>query len=302
MRIAGLLDIGRNRPPTGVDVFWSQHTVNSTPFESAEDSESYLQWRNAQYPLFPEFMETWGSHDGEVVLDYGCGPGNDVVGFLLYSGAANVIGMDVSAKALALAEHRIKLHRFNPKRWRLIRTSDADPRLPLRDDSVDYINCGGVLHHTSRPQTILAEFRRILKSNGRGRIMVYNRQSLWFHLYVAYMRMIVDGLFPGSTVEEAFRRSTDGEDCPISIAYSPERFVACLADANLDGKFIGGYLSTFELKCWREHGQAAINDDRLGDEHRTFLTELVFGADGFPTWHGKHAGIGGSYRFAKDRA
>ena len=44
------------------------------------------------YPLFREFAHPWGDHDGEVVLDYGCGPGNDVTGFLLHTKAKRVIG------------------------------------------------------------------------------------------------------------------------------------------------------------------------------------------------------------------
>src|SRR5712692_5246523 len=81
-----------SRRPTPVDEYWSRNTVNSTPFQSAEESEAYLKWRNDQYPLFPEFMTIWGDHTGQIVLDYGCGPGNDVTGYLLYSGARKVIG------------------------------------------------------------------------------------------------------------------------------------------------------------------------------------------------------------------
>src|SRR5947209_14505705 len=111
---------------TEVDSYWSRHTVNSKPFENASDSEEYLQWRNAQYPLFPRFMEMWGDHDGETVLDYGCGPGNDLVGFLIHSRAAKVIGIAVSPKALELARHRLELHKIERARVELIRTGDSE--------------------------------------------------------------------------------------------------------------------------------------------------------------------------------
>ena len=104
-----------NGDTTSVDRYWSSHTVNSTPFRSASASEKYLEWRFAEYPLFREFMGLWGDHTGHVVLDYGCGPGNDVTGFLLYSGADRVVGVDVSKKALELARARIELStRFRP--------------------------------------------------------------------------------------------------------------------------------------------------------------------------------------------
>lgn len=284
---------------TAVDEYWSRHTVNSTPFETAEASEQYLQWRNEQYPLFPEFMDMWGSHPGQTVLDYGCGPGNDVTGFLLYSGAARVIGIDVSPKALDLARHRVELHRFAPTRVELIQTADDARVVPLPDAHVDYINCGGVLHHTSHPKDLLLEFNRVLAPSGSGCIMVYNRRSLWFHLYVAYVKMILEGAYPGLSVEEAFTRSTDGEDCPISIAYDPDEFVGLLQAAGFTAEFVGGYPSLWELRLWNEHGAAAIADPRLAVEHRAFLEEIRIDSDGHPVFRGKHAGIGGVYRFRK---
>src|SRR2546421_2145296 len=82
--------------PTAVDEYWNEYTVKSQRFRTPAKSEEHLRWRASLYPLFEEFMGLWGDHDGEVILDYGCGPGNDVVGFVLYSGARKVIGVDVS--------------------------------------------------------------------------------------------------------------------------------------------------------------------------------------------------------------
>ena len=281
--------------PVTVDTYWSHHTVNSSPFKTAEESEGYLEWRFAQYPLFREFMSLWGIHDGEVVLDYGCGPGDDVTGFLLYTGAKRVIGMDVSPKALGLTRGRLALHRLDPTRFELIQTSDSRVELPFENESFDYINCGGVLHHTSQPDAILREFHRVLKRGRPARIMVYNRDSLWFHLYTAYGRMLLEKAFGGLSVEEAFARNTDGERCPIARAYEPERFLTLLRDAGFSAEFVGGYLSLHELQCWTAYGARAAGDRRLGEEHRQFLKSLEFDANGYPVHAGKHAGIGGVY-------
>jgi SAM-dependent methyltransferase len=285
--------------PTAVDAYWSRHTVNSKPFSSATESEQYLRWRSAQYPLFPELMDVWGDHRGETLLDYGCGPGDDLVGFLLYSGAAKVIGIDVSPKALELSRKRIALHRIPARQVELILIGDSQRSIPIAADRVDYINCGGVLHHTSNPEAILREFSRILRPAGCGRVMVYNRQSLWFHLYVAYVRMILDNSFAGQSVEQAFGRSTDGEDCPVSVAYEADRFLRMLSENGLNGKFLGGYLSVFELECWRKYGLQAIDDSRLARHHRDFLAELEFDENGLPKWRGGYAGIGGVYEFKR---
>src|SRR5437016_1773300 len=61
-----------------VDRYWTAHTVNSTPFLTPKQSLRYLEGRFAEYPLFREFSGLYGAHVGEVVVDYGCGPGNDL--------------------------------------------------------------------------------------------------------------------------------------------------------------------------------------------------------------------------------
>ncbi len=103
-----------SRHGTPVERYWNRHTVNSSPFETADQSEAYLEWRFGQYPLFRELMDLWGQHDGERILDYGCGPGDDVTGFLLHTGAQRVTGADISHKALGLTGSRVKLHGVDP--------------------------------------------------------------------------------------------------------------------------------------------------------------------------------------------
>src|SRR4051812_48672595 len=177
-RLASALRRSPDRP-TAVDRYWSEWTVNSTPFASAADSEAYLEWRFSAYPGFPGLPGFWGDHGGGTILDYGCGPGNDVVGFLLYTHAPRGIGLDVSPKALRLATDRIALHGVDPSRFELQRVTDRPPvTLPVPDRSVDFLNCQGVLHHVSDPESILRELRRVVKPAARGVVMVYNRDSI----------------------------------------------------------------------------------------------------------------------------
>jgi ubiquinone/menaquinone biosynthesis C-methylase UbiE len=282
-----------------VDHYWSEHTVNSKPFKTARESEEYLKWRASVYPKFPELMQMYGSHDGEVVLDYGCGPGNDLVGFAIYTRAAKVVGIDISPKALKLSAARLALHEVPSERVELILSSDSLSSVPLEDASVDYINCSGVLHHTTDPRPILKDFYRVLRPGSRACIMVYNRDSLWLHLFTAYERMIVEGAFRGMSVEEAFARNTDGVECPIARCYSAEEFREMCEAAGFACEYAGGYLSDTELKSYRKHHRAALRDERLADEHKRFIGELVFDAEGLPTHQGKYAGIGGVYWLTK---
>ena len=151
------------RGDTPVDEYWGGHTVMADLYRTTAASEEQLAWRFDQYPLFREFSGLWGDHDGEVVLDYGCGPGNDVTGFALYTGAERVVGMDVSRRALDLAARRLALHRVDPSRIDLCQLGDAHPVVPLEDASVDFFQSMGVLHHVSDPLPILRELHRVLR-------------------------------------------------------------------------------------------------------------------------------------------
>jgi SAM-dependent methyltransferase len=284
---------------TAVDEYWNQHTIHSRPFVSARESERYLRTRNAGYPMFPELMDLYGDHERDVILDYGCGPGDDVTGFLLWSRAKKVIGMDVSGKALGLLRHRLALHRVDLGRVELIRITDASGRIPLPDSSIDWLQCGGVLHHTTRPLEIVKEFARVLKPGAEGRLMLYNRDSVMYHVFIAYAQLIVNDAFPGLTVDQAFTKSTDGPDCPISDAWPPERVLNLIRDAGLEGTFRGGYVSVLELDWLRSYGAGAAAEPRLDEEHRSFVRDLVLTERGLPTWHGKLAGIGGVYTIKK---
>jgi len=285
---------------TAVDEYWNQHTLHTRIFVSARESEKYLRKRNSEYPMFPELMDLYGDHGGEEVLDYGCGPGDDVTGFLLWSNARKVIGMDVSGKALGQLRHRLALHRVDTSRVELIRITDASGKIPLPDDSVDWIQCGGVLHHTTHPQEIVKEFKRVMKPGAQGRLMLYNRDSVMYHVWIAYAQLIVNDAFPGLTIDQAFTKSTDGPDCPVSDAWAPKRVLDMIAGAGLSGTFRGGYISVVELDWLKTYGAAAAADERLGDEHREFIREIELDARGYPMWRGKYAGIGGVYTISKN--
>jgi SAM-dependent methyltransferase len=152
-----------------------------------------------------------------------------------------------------------------------------------------------VIQHTTSPELVLRELARVLRPGGRGRIMVYNRDSLYFHLYTAYSRRIVDGLFEGLTPDEAFARNTDGPKCPISRAFRPAEFCELAERAGFETGFLGGYFADIELDLWRDTGADALAEPRLSEEHKDFLRHLTDGSDGYPRFEGHLAGVGGVY-------
>ena len=93
-----------------VAAYWTRHNVTSHKlFSSRAESLEYFHWRGDQYPGYLELMPVAG-HDGCDVLDFGCGPGDDIVGFLEYSRPGRLVGADVSPSSLREAANRARLH------------------------------------------------------------------------------------------------------------------------------------------------------------------------------------------------
>lgn len=284
-----------------IEKFWNQKTMVNKLFNSPEESRAWnINKRVNAYPLFKELMGVFESHKNQIVLDYGCGPANDIIWLAEEGEAKKVIGLDVSHKALSQANHRIKLHGL--KNVVLKHISDEKPSLPLKKNSIDFINCGGVLHHVSYPGKVLTEFYRVLKPGGTARIMVYNRNSLYFHLWVAYKKMIISSKFRDTfgkmTLEEAFSKSTDSTSCPKSVAYKGEDFVKVCQKIGFDAEFLGGYFIKKGIKLYNKYKDVAPKDKRLNEESRKFISE-VDGSGDYPTYKGKYCGFGGSYFLKK---
>ena len=92
-----------------VNEFWNTYTVNSNIFGSIEEHNAYLQCRFDKYPLYKEMMELYGSHEEDVVLEYGSGPGDDLIGFITEGKSKKTIGVDISQKALNLTKKKLEL-------------------------------------------------------------------------------------------------------------------------------------------------------------------------------------------------
>jgi ubiquinone/menaquinone biosynthesis C-methylase UbiE len=273
--------------------YWSGYHVDSPDegFRSVAASLDHFDWRNRQYPGYLELMPV-DRADGLVVMDYGCGPGNDVIGFGHFSRPKRIVALDVSSQALGLAQQRARLHGLAVEFKRL---RESPVEIPLEDASVDLVHCSGVLHHTPDPAAILREFRRVLRPGGCGQIMVYHHDSIWMHLYVAYLKTIVEGRFGGLTKRQAYSKTMDGPDCPIAECYTAAEFTAVADRAGLRSEFAGAAMSTHELKLLPSRFEA-IEDKRLDAESRRFLYDLTFNDRGWPLHGGVVAGVNACFR------
>ncbi|MDR1591290.1 MAG: class I SAM-dependent methyltransferase [Prevotellaceae bacterium] len=298
--LPAIIDLSGNKEGAEKDTitdYWSVHTVFHYYCTKTEDIAYQLKLFD-NYPLYREYSLHDMDFDGKVILDYGCGPGNDVVWFTGKNNLKKIIGCDVSRKALEISQYRTALHGIDKSKVCLYQISQSG-EIPLDDKSIDYINCQGVLMHTANPAKIISEFRRVLKPDGIICIMVYSKDSLWWHYYAGYYLKYLDnsGNFSYDT-EQNFNKSTDGLMCPKASCWSRAEFTQILTNAGFAENNIGqggGYLNVLELKYKRDDIQAALEDDRLDKSHRDFLECVSFDERGYPIYQGKTCGIGGVY-------
>lgn len=274
--------------------YWSSHMVPADNFGSAASSLDHFNWRNQQYPGYIELMPVKQA-DGLVVLDYGCGPGNDLVGFSEFSSTKQLIGADVSLKALNSAKRRLALHRNAVE---FLQIDEDSNKIALPDQCVDLVHSSGVLHHVKNLEFALDEIYRVLKPGGRLRAMVYNYDSLWLHLYTAYIHQLVMGRYRNLGLLEAFGKTTDGEHCPIAHCYRSHQFVDIVTQHGFSGSFSGSSISLLEMSLLHKRFDA-IRDIRLDSEHREFLSAVSFDERGHPLVNGYVAGINGCFEFTK---
>lgn len=275
--------------------YWTDFNVTlHRRFRDAQESLDFFHWRNDQYFGYIERMPVAG-FDGKAVLDYGCGPGHDVVGFAHYSRPSRLVGADISPSSLKEAAERLSLH---GRAAEFVQLDPAAARLPFDDDSFDHIHSSGVLHHMPNLDLVMAELKRVLKPGGTFNIMVYNYDSLWMHLFVAHHKQIIEGAYKGLSLREAYTKTTDTEDCPIADCYTPDEFLAICRRNGFDGVFNGAAISMHELLIAPTRF-AAIQDQKLPSECRHFLLALKTDEHGYPTYNGHLAGIDACFRLTK---
>lgn len=276
--------------------FWNNNVVDSSDngFCSIKDSLSHLAWRNNQYIDSTKYIPM-DNLNNKIILDYGCGPGNDLINISILSKPKKLLAVDVSQKAIIRAKHRIKLHNLDID---FLKINENQKIKDIKDNSLDVIHSNGVLHHIKDLEIIFNEFHRMLKDDGYAQVMVYNRESIWFHLHVAFEMKIKRNLFKNSNSEEVFRRTTDGFNCPVSVCYTPKNFIKLCRDHNFNCELIGISMSLFEMSklnmIWE-----ALKSKELEKESVDFLKEITFNNRGLPIYKRNNAGINSYFKLTK---
>ena len=103
-------------------------------------------------------------HDGEVVLDLGCGGGIDTLFAAHAVGpGGRAIGLDITPEMVERAQVHAELAGLDNVEFR----QGAMEEIPLADESVDVIVSNGVISMSPRKHQVFWEAWRVLKPGGR---------------------------------------------------------------------------------------------------------------------------------------
>lgn len=110
-----------------------------------------------------EKVKKAGIKSGNIVLDYGCGPGSYAIAAAKIVGSSGKIyAVDTHPLALKMVREKAEKNELNN-----IQTVRTDCKIPLDDKSVDIIICFDVIHALKDLSCNLVEFHRILKPDGK---------------------------------------------------------------------------------------------------------------------------------------
>jgi SAM-dependent methyltransferase len=149
---------------TGIDIAGGLQPLSREWFERIESH------RYAVEP-FIHSVAQFTRHRGKKILEVGVGAGSDHLQWA--RAGCECYGVDLTDAAIDTTRARLALYGLSSDLRRL----DAET-LPFSDAAFDIVYSWGVIHHSERPETILAEIRRVLKPGGSFIGMIYGRRSL----------------------------------------------------------------------------------------------------------------------------
>ena len=198
--------------------FWARYQVEDFDTITEDESVALLEERDRLYPGAVTLMPL--NHQG-VILDFGCGPGSDTIGFLL-NGAEHVYAADISPKALRMTCSRLAAHGM--EQWCTPILIENEKWLP---PEVDHIHAAGVLHPCAAPTATLRRLATGLRDGAEIRLMVYSSES-------AFYQLVCDGN------PATFRLRAD-EDAPIANAWTIAEVQQIASNAGLCASHVGSY-------------------------------------------------------------
>ena len=129
--------------------------------KSPKDNPNELYIHNLVTSFYLRDQKVIDAKD-KVILDAGCGSGYKSLILAEANPSAKIVGVDISAESIKLAEQRLKLHGFDNTEFYVLSIED----LSSLNYQFDYINCDELLYLFPEPAIALKAMKSVLKPDG----------------------------------------------------------------------------------------------------------------------------------------
>ena len=177
-------------------------TLNADPLELAKFSEQAHRWwdpdsefgpLHAINPLRLAWIAGLAPLEGKRVLDIGCGGG--ILADSMARKGANVLGIDLSTKALRVAQlHALEAATPNVE-YREISAEGLAAEMP---GSFDVVTCMEMLEHVPRPESVVQAAATLVKPGGWVFFSTINRNAKAFLMAIVGAEYVLNMLPRGT--------------------------------------------------------------------------------------------------------
>ncbi|NNE82717.1 MAG: class I SAM-dependent methyltransferase [Alphaproteobacteria bacterium] len=232
--------------------FWDEASCGEIQFLDAPDKSGFLEQSRRRYLLEPyigDFAGFEGSKDLDV-LEIGVGLGAD---HQLFAQAGAVLtGVDLTERAIEHTRNRFAQCGLTSD----LRVSDAEA-LPFADNSFDWVYSWGVLHHSPDTARAVDEVKRVLRTGGLAKVMIYHKYSIVG--YMLWLRYALLMLKPWRSLSEIYANYLES---PGTKAYTKDEARDLFAE-----------FSDVEISIVLTHGD--LLESEAGQRHKGWLLTLA---------------------------
>jgi ubiquinone/menaquinone biosynthesis C-methylase UbiE len=177
-----LSSISENKNQQQTNEMFSDKWTKVDEMESVSKMEAtQLQWYLSLYGFTDESTLSEFLKSKKIIIDAGCGLGYKASWFARLAPESIVLGIDYSEAALIAARRY-----SNQKNLFFVRGDIANTG--IKANSIDYISCDQVIHHTEDPEQTFAHLASLLSKGGELACYVYAKKAVPRELLDDYFR------------------------------------------------------------------------------------------------------------------